>query len=171
MIKMYEDEKILAEIRRHWFVIAGEAIALGALAIAPLVILPILQGTLRGISSFEASIPFFTFLFFYSVWLVFIWILFFVAWTNYYLDILIVTNKRIVDIEQVALFSRDHVSVPLRNVEDVKVEIVGLLPSLFKYGDLHVQTAGESKEVIISRINRPHEARRRIMDEYHKLHG
>ena len=159
MIELYKDERVVAEMRRHWFVIASEGILLGAAAIAPLFAFFVLRGLV------PVHLPFFALFFFYSAFLFLLWVLFFVAWTNYYLDVLIITDKRIIDVEQVSLFSRDNVSVPLRNIEDIKVEVFGILPSLLDYGNLSVQTAGESREIVISRIAHPHEARRRIMEQ------
>lgn len=161
MIELYKDEEVLAEMRRHWFVIASEAIFLGAAAAAPLFAFFVLREFV------PVSLPLLALFFFYSVFLFLLWVVFFVAWTNYYLDVLVVTNKRIIDIEQVSLFSRDNVSVPLQNIQDVKVEVFGILPSLLDYGNLSVQTAGESREVVISRIAHPHKARERIMNQYH----
>lgn len=159
MIELYKDEEVLAEMRRHWFVIAGEGVLLGAAAAAPLFAFFVLREFV------PESFPFSALFFFYFVFLFFLWILFFVAWTNYYLDVLVITNKRIIDIEQVSLFSRDNVSVPLQNIQDVKVEVFGILPSLLDYGNLSVQTAGESREVVISRIAHPHRVRERILGQ------
>ena len=161
MIELYTDEEVLAEMRRHWFVIASEAIFLGAAAVAPLFAFFVLRKFV------PVSLPLSALSFFYSVFLFLLWVAFFVAWTNYYLDVLVVTNKRIIDIEQVSLFSRDNVSVPLQNIQDVKVEVFGILPSLLDYGNLSVQTAGESREVVISRIAHPHKAREQILGQYH----
>ncbi|MDP2704369.1 MAG: PH domain-containing protein [bacterium] len=163
MIELYKDEKVVAEMRRHWFVIASEGILLGAAAIAPLFAFFILREFV------PIQLPSSALFFFYSVFLFLLWILFFVAWTNYYLDVLVITNQRIIDVEQVSLFSRDNVSVPLENIQDVKVEVFGILPSLLDYGNLSVQTAGESREVVISRIAHPHKARERIMGQNHTV--
>lgn len=79
--------------------------------------------------------------------------------TNYYLDILIVTNQRIIDIEQLGLFARDVTSAPLQNVEDIKVEVIGILPSLFDFGNLHIQTAAAMREITVYGIHHPNKIR------------
>ncbi len=100
--------------------------------------------------------------FFLAVWWLLLWMIFFIIWTNYYLDIVVITNKRIIDIEQLGLFARDIVEVRMENIEDIKTAVIGLLPSLLDMGSLHIQTAGESREVIIKNIANPHEVREMI---------
>jgi hypothetical protein len=90
------------------------------------------------------------------------WILFFVAWTNYYLDILVVTNKRVIDIQQIGLFARDVAEIRTENIEDLRVEIVGPIASLLHFGNLHIQSAGESREFVMRNIPDPHKVREAI---------
>ena len=89
-----------------------------------------------------------------------------ISWTNYYLDVLIVTNKRIIDIEQFGLFSRDQASLPIKNVQDIKVKVVGLIPELLKFGNLDIQTAGEAKEFEIRDLRDPEKVKNIINKAY-----
>ncbi len=168
MIHLREHETILREARRHWLVIASEGAILFLGALAPAFALLGFLSAER-ILQVHLEIPLSAILFFYAAWLLFLWIVFFVFWTNYYLDVLIITDQRLIDVEQISLFARESVSVPYENIEDVKVEVFGLIPSLFKFGNLHVQTAGETKEVLIKHLSRPHEAERLIAERLHAL--
>jgi hypothetical protein len=87
--------------------------------------------------------------------------------TTYYLDVVIVTNKRILDVDQVALFSRDVAGLPIENLEDIKIETSGILAEIFKFGDLHIQSAAQAKEVEVRGIHHPERARDVIMNAYH----
>jgi membrane protein YdbS with pleckstrin-like domain len=89
-----------------------------------------------------------------------------VAITNYYLDILFVTNKHLIDVDQLGLFSRDIATTPIHNIEDIKIEIKGILGTWFQFGNLHIQTAGASKEMIIRGIKHPQEAKDAILMAY-----
>jgi hypothetical protein len=41
-----------------------------------------------------------------ATWILFVWVSLFIRFTNYYLDSWVITNKRIVDIDQKSLFTR-----------------------------------------------------------------
>lgn len=166
MITLLQDEKIILKKRRHWFIIVAE--------LAPVVLVALLPPFFLVVGS---AIPFIELLlreyvalviFFLGSWWLFLWTIFFIIWTNYYLDIVVITNKRIIDIEQLGLFARDIVEVRMENIEDIKTTVIGLLASLLDMGSLHIQTAGESREVIIKNIANPHEVREiisRLHDE------
>jgi hypothetical protein len=54
----------------------------------------------------------------------------------------------------------------LHNVEDVKVEVLGILATIFKFGNLHIQTAAETKEFVVRGVRHPEYARTIIMGAY-----
>jgi uncharacterized membrane protein YdbT with pleckstrin-like domain len=95
------------------------------------------------------------------------WFIFLIIFTNYYLDQIIVTNKRIIDIDQVGLFSRDIVTTSVNRLQDIKVELSGIFPTLLKYGDLHIQSAGANKEILIKGIKHPEKVKEVILRLYH----
>lgn len=62
---------------------------------------------------------------------------------NWYFNIYLVTNERILHIYFRA-FNGTHVSeAPLKNIEDISQRVSGFLPSIFHYGDVWIQTAAE----------------------------
>ena len=88
-------EEIIAEVRKHWFIFLLEGLASLAAALGPLIIIPIcfnFAGTELNSRSF------YILAFFYSTWLALVWIYFFVSWTDYYLDVWLLTNEKIIDI-------------------------------------------------------------------------
>ncbi len=56
---------------------------------------------------------------------------------------LIITNKSLVEINQVSLFIRKVARLSMSNVEDVNSDQRGILATFFNYGTLTIQTAGE----------------------------
>ena len=168
MIQLEEGENIIFESRRHWFVISTTGAFLFFLAIAPFIMV---SASLIIYSDFVSVVfqPKYlsALLLLGSSWLLVVWILFFVSWTDYYLDVLVITNKRLVDVEQKGLFRRDIATIPLSNVQDIKVEIKGLIRTLLKFGDLYVQTAGFSQELKIRDIHSPEKVKQIIMSAYH----
>lgn len=67
----------------------------------------------------------------------------FVATYVYRQSRLLVTNKNLIQISQKGLFARKVSRLSMANVEDVTAEQKGILATIFGYGTLLVQTAGE----------------------------
>jgi uncharacterized membrane protein YdbT with pleckstrin-like domain len=102
-----------------------------------------------------------------SSYLLFVLGMMVVAWMNFYLDVYIVTDKRLIDIHQVGLFSRSLSGVDLVDVEDVKADVNGILATYFNFGNVYVQTAGELQNVEFTDVPEPYKLARKVMD-YHE---
>lgn len=68
---------------------------------------------------------------------------------------LIVTNKGVVQVLQYAPFNKKISRLSMANVEDVNVEQRGVLASMFNYGTLTIQTAGQEDNFIFTMCPRP----------------
>lgn len=79
----------------------------------------------------------------------------FMIWTLYYLNVQIVTNKRVVDINQYAIFRQKISELLLPNIEDVTSEVKGFFGTVLEYGDILIQTAGEKDNFRFDRIPNP----------------
>lgn len=153
MIELQENERVIKAVRQHWLIFVLEVLFLAALALLPALqfILPGVAETM-GISLTLGSSA----LFLTATWLFFVWVTFFVVWTNYYLDTWIVTDKRVIDIEQKGLFNRSVSECHLDRVQDVTTEVKGFLPTLLKYGDVIIQTAGEQGRFVMRNVPDPY---------------
>lgn len=152
MISFDAGETILLEVRKHWLGIVVHGVVLCLLAIIPFLIVLVV------LPYFFPDILAATYLFYGALWMWFVWVMFFVMWTNYYLDVVVITNKRLIDMEQFVLFSRDEVVIPLASVEDIKIEVKGIFATMLHYGNLQIQTAGAARETIMKHIMRPERA-------------
>jgi hypothetical protein len=170
-IDLQVGEEIVAITRKHWFVFVVEAFALIIAAILPFLILPFLPAVFGIADVVDSADSLLIVVFFTAGWLLLLWVIFFVVWTDYYLDSLIITNKRIIDIDQLGLFNRDIASVPLENIQDVKIAILGFFPTFFGYGNVQVQSAGARREVIIRGVNNPEKVKQLINDAYNQYAG
>ena len=85
------------------------------------------------------------------------------VWTDYYLDVWMVTDKRIIDIEQKSFFHRQTSVFRIERIQDITIETRGIIATLLNFGDIHVQTAGESQEFIMRGIANPKYMRRIIL--------
>lgn len=145
MLHLDPGEKILIEVRKHWFVFFSYGFFLFIAALAPLVLFEIfaytfdfnipVEGNLDALAGFA-----------YSLWLLAIWISFFVQWTNYYLDVWYITQKRIIDVEQKRVFHREVSSIRFDKIQDITVEVKGLLATFLNFGHVAVQTASEDSQ-------------------------
>lgn len=75
---------------------------------------------------------------------------------DYFLDIWIVTEDHVIDIEQKALFFRVIAKQEISRIQDVTAEIKGVLPTIFNYGDVHLQTAGTHARFIFRKVPDPY---------------
>lgn len=62
-------------------------------------------------------------------------------------DILIVTNLRLVDVDQRGIFARSVSEAPLEAIQDVSWSRSGVVQTLFRMGNLKVQTAGATLNI------------------------
>ena len=91
-------------------------------------------------------------------------IVFFIAIFDFYYDIVIVTDRRLVDIDQEQLFSRRISELALEDVEDVTSEVNGFLATIFSYGMVFIQTAGKETQFQMQNVRYPREVAAIVLD-------
>ena len=158
-------EKVYLLLRRHWFTYAIFLMITILMAI-PLVIIFIywfLQPEF-----FEGIITNFLILGI-SAYTLFIMALLLYGFIDYYLDVYIVTNQRIVDIKQNGFFRREIAELRLHQVQDVKAKVKGAFPTLMHYGDIHIQTAGGKENFYFKSIPHPYRVSKMIIN-LHESH-
>ena len=93
----------------------------------------------------------------------------FCIWLLYYLNYQIVTNERVVDVDQKNLLLHSFSEVNLGRIQDVTAEIKGLFGTFLNYGHVYIQTAGETIRFEFDYIPDPHRVAKLILDLYEKL--
>ncbi len=170
MIDLLPDEKIIVGIRKHWLIFLFQTLPLILGALLPVILIPFYDTIFApavaslGADRFQNLVAFFV-----GGWVLLMIIIFFVLLTIYYLNILIITNERVIEVTQDGLFARDIAVCPLEKIEDVKVEVLGIFPTFFKFGNLYIQTAAESREILVFGIRYPEYARDTIMKVYEEV--
>ncbi len=109
-----------------------------------------------------------------SIAMIIFWQMAFVIFANYYLDCWIVTNERTVHTELRSLFNRMLSSVPHARIQDITVNVSGIIPTILKYGNLQIQTAGKFHEFIFRQIPEPYKTKEIIFKaqkEYFRKKG
>lgn len=90
-------------------------------------------------------------------------VFFFARFIDYYLDMWIITNHRVVDIVQTGLFARTIAELELYKVQDVRSDVRGIFPTVFNYGDLEIQSAGAQIRFKFQNVRRPHDLRKELI--------
>lgn len=150
-----QDERVLVVARKHWFVFFIQIIGILILFIVPFFALPLLSIFLAAGGGPVAVPPGFGF-FFISLWALVLWNMLFARFTDFYFDVWIVTNWRIIDIEQKGFFNRNvSTLLNLEHIEDVTTAVSSILGTFLNYGHLQVQTAAAHREFVIEDVADP----------------
>jgi hypothetical protein len=156
----HNDEEVILFLRRHWFIFFMRVL-LVVLAVVGLIAAYFL---ITGLSSNITETEYYDLLIFgESLATLFIWNFFFILWLDYYLDAWIVTNERIINIEQRGFFMRNISELKLTKIQDVTSEIIGVIPTLLDYGNIHVQTAAEKERFVFFQIPHPNRVKNVIV--------
>jgi len=154
------DEEVILLLRRHWLVFIFRFLPFFLFFIL-LLVFHVVGVRIIAFLGFDLGVNWFYLI--ESFLGLFLWLSLFVTWVNFYLDVWIVTDTRIVDINQISLFNR-HVSELKHNkIQDVTSEVHGIIPTLFKYGDVYIQTAGNKQRFVFKQIPDPMSTRNMIM--------
>jgi len=154
-------EKTVLFLRRHWFVPLGIFILLLALLAVPVGIYFFLNYQVAWVLSHSVAAPLLTIL--ASLFYFAIWVYSFSEFIDYYLDVWIVTNERVINIEQQGLFARTASELNLTAVQDVTSDVRGMFHTVFDFGTVHIQTAGEQKRFVFKQISHPEVVKRQII--------
>lgn len=143
-IKLETDEEVIRIIYKHWFIILSQTVISVLMALLPLLLWwlltqPFITAELALDINLYAYGSEMLFLFFW--WLLMIFLSLAHVYTNYYLDIWVVTNRRIIVIDQVSLFKRTIGSFRYERLQDISVEIDGVIPTFLDFGTIRATTA------------------------------
>lgn len=155
------DEKILYVIRRSVWTLAASSLVIAALVLIPVVLFPYLDSiNVRfdlGIKpGFITSLNIFWYLFTFGYM--------FQVFINWYFNVFIITNKKILDLDVKGLLYKNVSEASLENIEDVTSRITGTFGTVLNVGSIYVQTAAEMREFEFDVVDNPGEIRDIISD-------
>lgn len=81
----------------------------------------------------------------------------------YAFNALVMTNERVVDLDQRGLFHRTVSDVTYTRIQDVSFTVKGVRQTLFRYGTLSIETVGSSARIVVPGISHPEEVHDQIM--------
>ncbi|MFA6423447.1 MAG: PH domain-containing protein [Patescibacteria group bacterium] len=151
-----ENEKVYMVIHKHWIVLARYFFFAFIMVMVPVVIL-LVPDMVAGLGIGTQSIALVGGMYFLIMCAFFI-----TVWIDYYNDIMLVTSKRIVNIEQDGLFNYKVSDLPLERVVDLSTSENGILAQIFGFGDVHLHTASDAPNFDFITIPKPHEVSKNI---------
>lgn len=86
------------------------------------------------------------------------------SYYNYSQSVFLVTNQRVLNVNQNGFFKRRIIETDINKIQDVSSDTSGGFKTMLKFGDLVIRTAGASKEeaIIVKNIANPYEVQQRI---------
>jgi membrane protein YdbS with pleckstrin-like domain len=149
-------EKVILKVRKHPIVFFIDSFFCFVL-----ILLPIALWGIAFIADMELDIPQESIIglvivlavsLYYLYALLFLFFSFFI----YFLDRWIVTEQHIIDIKQTSLFSRTVAKQEIGRVQDVTADVRGFFQTIFNFGNVYIQTAGEQERFIFENVPDPH---------------
>lgn len=160
-----ENEQVHLIIRRHWIVYFTHGLTSLILLMLPIVIFIVTATYFRITFLFPLN---HILVLGVSIFYLFLSTQFIISFMNYYFDIWLITNKRIIALEQKSLFNRIISELALKNVQDITIEKNGILPTMLDFGTLFVQSAGRRIRFTFQTVPHIYEVKEELNDMVHK---
>lgn len=158
-------EEIVLLLRAHIVTLIPSIIAFAFLTLLPVLILGALGFFQIPIASLLGPTQFLLVLIFWYM-LVFAYGLYrFIFW---YFNVYIVTNERIIDFDFKGILNKQAAYAKLQQIEDVSPKMIGFFSTFFNFGDVFIQTAGESQEFEFAKVPHPDAVATKILEEVRK---
>lgn len=154
----FPGEKVILVTRQHWFTLLKTMAFPTILAFMPFLIFYLFRS--HELYSAFSSVYWFVVVVYFLV----LWNLAFYVLMLYMLNIIIVTERRVIKKSQNGLFKYTLNELELDKVQDITVKIFGVDATFFGYGDLEIQTAGSVNKFHFEKFPDPEKIKRIIMD-------
>lgn len=156
------NEHVIVILRRHWIVWFKYILQLVFFNVLPVVISIVLYFFVGWSPSPEGPI-YIGLVFLLSTYYLGAWLMYFHAFIDYRLDSWVLTDQRIVNVEQQGMFDRVISELSVTKVQDVTSEVHGHMQTFLDYGNVYVQTAGEQQRFVFLNVPHPEEVARLVV--------
>lgn len=138
-VQLKARERVVAVVREHAVTHLGGWILVAFLILLPFFLaFPLFKQGPPGVIAFAALL---------LVAVVALW----ARWRRHLGTVLLVTDRRVIDVEHPGLFGRRVTDVPYRRVDEVAYERRGLCATVFQYATIRIVTAGEGADIEFAR--------------------
>lgn len=129
-----KNEVVLAFTRKHWLVIIPHILWLLMLMAMPLAIFWFRAN--YNFVEFISSVAYHVIIGLAIVAVTYFLHMCFLRFFNFYLQTFIITNYRVVQLDQTLYFVRNRDSIDLREIQDIEIHQKGITQTIFNYGEL-----------------------------------
>lgn len=157
-----QNEQTRAVLRRHWLTLVSLGISFVFVLLLP--VATILSIGYAMPDFYDNPLRTTLLILGLSTFFLYAWLFLFQHYIDYHLDVWILTDHRILNIEQHGLFARTVSELRLHRVQDVTAEVHGFLHTMLDYGNVYIQTAGEQQRFIFEDIPHPNQIAKEILD-------
>ena len=144
-IQFETGEELIKVVRKHWFIISIELFGIALLALLPLFTVLAYLLLPSDLLPFTLQQYWVVFIFASALWCTVCIMMAAMAWTHYYLDLWIITDRRIIVVDQIGFFNRKVGSFRLERLQDIKVSVNGIIPTFLNFGTIRAQTASAAE--------------------------
>lgn len=154
-------EKIEYVLRRHPITFVPKLFSFIILILIPIIVSIIGKSIIEAVSANPSAYA--TIIVLGVMYYLTIFLLFYSFYIDYYLDIWVVTNDRVLDMEQQGMFSRTITEFDLYQIQDITTDIKGVFATLFRYGNITITTSSSTTGIIFYQIPGPDAIRSHIL--------
>ena len=146
-----ENEQVILFLRQHLIVNIGWVILVVVMLTSPTVLFPFLLSAVNVSVHLPLGYILIGTVFWYLATFGFA-LANFISW---FFNIYIITNERIVDIDFYYLLYKDFKEAELTKIQDLSYTTGGIIATLFNFGNVHIETAGEAPNLVFELIPYP----------------
>jgi len=161
------DEDVILFLRQHIVVMIPSFLLFIAMLLGPMIVFPLFMNLLELPIQIPAG---------YVVVGTVLWYLasfgfLFTQFLHWFFNIFIVTNRRIIDIDFVNLLYKELSEAPIARIQDMSYQTKGILGTMFNYGSVFIQTAGEVPNFVFESVPKPSAVMDVVSDLLHATKG
>ena len=131
---------------------------------ADIITLP--QSTIKGLAADSFKPPYALIGVFLVGIAVFLWLASMYVWRQ---NQMILTDENVVDVDQRGVFQKQISTLRLSRVQDISVQVKGPMQTIFHYGTISIQTAGEKDLFEFDYVPDPYEVKAYMVDLFEKF--
>ncbi len=176
LIEFDDDERLLFEIRKHWF---GLFIIyfMGSFVVAVMMVIAVAVAAIPedagdfGVSLGSLKMPIVAILMLLAILAAIVTA---ISAYLYRTNVILVTTEKLAQLLNPSLFNRKISQLSIGDVQDATVVQRGILPHLFKYGTITIESSGEQNNYDFTYAPNPYEATKAIINSHEenlKLYG
>ena len=171
-------EKIYFTVRPYWLAFVPRALIVLFLLLLPVIVGIVLNvfpspgvpsgfGTPEQTGVTPAILPYL--IVGAGIWYLLVLAFFHYTWIDFYMDMAIITDDRLIDISQHGIFHRAISEVSLLRVQDVNATTKGIFQTIFNFGRVDVETAGDIPNFVLDNRPKPFEIARVVQNAHERL--